>query len=80
MGKTINQAVFDTPLIALDQVSRIYSKLMRVLEQTHEIGILSAVGWPTGHIIKMIVPSYVCFGRHKIRSAAPLAGRHSLRY
>jgi putative ABC transport system ATP-binding protein len=26
MGKTINQAVFDIPLIALEQVSRIYSK------------------------------------------------------
>jgi putative ABC transport system permease protein len=29
--------------------------LMRVLEQTHEIGVLSAVGWSTGRIIAMIV-------------------------
>jgi putative ABC transport system permease protein len=29
--------------------------LMRVLEQTHEIGILSALGWSTGRIVKMIV-------------------------
>ena len=36
-------------------VVMINTLLMRVMEQTHEIGILSAVGWSAGRIMRMIV-------------------------
>jgi putative ABC transport system permease protein len=40
-------------IIAL--VVMINTLLMRVLEQTHEIGVLSAVGWSTGRIMAIIM-------------------------
>jgi putative ABC transport system permease protein len=41
--------------IVIALVVMVNTLLMRVLEQTHEIGILSAVGWSTGRIVAMIV-------------------------
>ena len=41
--------------IVIALVVMINTLLMRVLEQTHEIGILSSVGWSTGRIVAVIV-------------------------
>jgi putative ABC transport system permease protein len=41
--------------IVIALVVMINTLLMRVLEQTHEIGVLSAVGWSTGRIMTMII-------------------------
>ncbi len=41
--------------IVIALVVMINTLLMRVLEQTHEIGVLSAVGWSTGRIVAMIM-------------------------
>jgi putative ABC transport system permease protein len=41
--------------IVIALVVMVNTLLMRVLEQTHEIGVLSAVGWSTGRIVAMIM-------------------------
>src|SRR5207237_6541255 len=41
--------------IAIGVISMLNTMVMSVLERTHEIGILRAVGWPRARVVKMVM-------------------------
>jgi hypothetical protein len=41
--------------LAIGVISMLNTMVMSVLERTHEIGILRAVGWPRGRVVKMVL-------------------------
>jgi putative ABC transport system permease protein len=43
-------------------ISMLNTMVMSVLERTHEIGILRAVGWPRGRVVRMVLGEAVVLG------------------
>jgi putative ABC transport system permease protein len=55
---------------------------MSVLERTQEIGILRAVGWPSGRVIRMVLGEAVCLAvaAASIGTAGAVATTYALSY
>lgn len=48
--------------LAIGVISMLNTMVMSVLERTHEIGILRAVGWPRGRVVKMVLGEAMLLG------------------
>lgn len=48
--------------LAIGVISMLNTMVMSVLERTHEIGILRAVGWPRGRVVVMVLGEAVLLG------------------
>ena len=48
--------------LVIGVISMLNTMVMSVLERTHEIGILRAVGWPKGRVVRMVLGEALFLG------------------